>query len=106
MAAFANGRFFGGGMKIAPDADVSSGRLEVVTVDGFGLVDFAIKGGKLRKGTHLEEPGIESRGAARAEVLPMRPADGRKIWVEADGEVVGCLPASFESLPGAAWLIV
>lgn len=39
------GQFWGGGMQILPDADPTDGLMDVIALQGLGLLDFVLKGG-------------------------------------------------------------
>jgi YegS/Rv2252/BmrU family lipid kinase len=90
MLVVANGQFFGGGMQVAPRA-----------VPGDGLFDVQISHGpkgesvkamqKMFKGAHLPSPYIQELLATRVTLDGDSP-----ILIEADGEVVGTTPATFE----------
>ncbi|XP_010261338.1 PREDICTED: sphingoid long-chain bases kinase 2, mitochondrial isoform X2 [Nelumbo nucifera] len=56
-----NAKFFGGGMKITPNADPCSGDFEVVILQDFKWYDFILKLHKLYQGTHLAEKNVHSR---------------------------------------------
>ncbi|MBW2277237.1 MAG: diacylglycerol kinase family lipid kinase [Deltaproteobacteria bacterium] len=102
--AVANGRCFGGGMKIAPNARLDDGLLDVITIEPLGPTRFVTQGRKLYKGTHLDLPEItEDRGCeVRIEAID----DGSEpIPVEVDGEHPGFLPLCATILPEALTLI-
>jgi diacylglycerol kinase family enzyme len=98
--AVANGRWFGGGLRVAPKAEPGDGLFDIVVMAGAPRwrIHKALKtwrGGNpplgiaLRqvRATHLTAaPTVETHGA---------------VFVETDGESVGLLPATFEILPGA-----
>ena len=97
--AIANGRFFGGGMKIAPEADPSDGRFDVVALydltraQGLGLAY------KIYQGTHPGSPGVR---VARGRVVEATPARaGLEVLIDLDGETPGRLPLTTRILPGA-----
>jgi YegS/Rv2252/BmrU family lipid kinase len=99
MAAVGNGRFFGGGMKICPDAQLDSGVLQAVVVGDFTRLDVLTKVGRLYEGSHLE---VESVTAAMVRKLAAAPVEADAVVpLELDGETPGRLPATFEVLPGA-----
>jgi len=53
----------------------------------------------LYAGTHLSLPGVHHRLTERIHIGPAGAL--RPVPVELDGEVVGCLPATFAVLPSA-----
>jgi YegS/Rv2252/BmrU family lipid kinase len=99
LTAVGNGRYFGGGMKICPDAQLDSGVLDVVVVGDLSRGDVILKGSRLYDGSHLT---IEDVTSARARKLVAEPVEADAIVpIELDGETPGRLPATFEVLPGA-----
>lgn len=99
MAAIGNGRFFGGGMKICPEAKLDDGALDFVTVGDLSRGEVLTKIGRLYQGTHVDLEEVLSARVARV-VAEAVDADAR-IPLELDGETPGHLPAVFEILPGA-----
>ena len=100
--SIANGRYFGGGMMVAPDAKLDDGLLHVTVWSGFGVLDFARYGGQLRDGTHVKLKGTRT---ASGKSVRLEPGSGKVANVELDGELVGRLPATFTVLPGAIELL-
>jgi YegS/Rv2252/BmrU family lipid kinase len=99
LAAVGNGRFFGGGMKICPEALLDDGFLHLVTVGNLGRVGVMANIHRIYSGNHLTMKEVQSTRLRRMKVAP---ADREaKIPLEIDGETPGHLPASFELLPGA-----
>lgn len=94
----ANARFFGGGMKIAPNALVDDGRFDVVAVGDVSALTVLANSYRLYLGTHL---GMQEVRHAHARSVRAESADGSVVRLEVDGELVGNLPAEFELLPGA-----
>lgn len=101
--AVANGRYFGGGMKVAPDAELDDGAFDVVVLGDLGALDMAMNGPRLYAGTHLQLDKIELR---RARELRATPLGRDPVRLDVDGETPGCLPASFRLLPRALTLMV
>jgi YegS/Rv2252/BmrU family lipid kinase len=98
LATAANGRFFGGGMEVAPRARPDDGLLDVVVIPGFSKLRLLAELPGIYRGRHLEVPGV---GAFRGRVLEAVPLGDPAPWVEIDGEPLGHLPARFEVMPGA-----
>ena len=99
MAAVGNGRFFGGGMKICPEARIDDGALDLVTVGDFSKGEVLVNLGRLYEGTHLELDAVQSARVTRVAVEPVETA--ARIPIELDGETPGHLPAVFEIVPAA-----
>ena len=91
----ANCRFYGDGMHISPKSDPCDGSLEVLVMKGPKSDAFTTLP-KVYRGTHLPHRNIaEMRGSRiRIEADPALP-------IEADGEILGTTPATFEVVPRA-----
>jgi diacylglycerol kinase (ATP) len=97
--AIANGRYFGGGMKIAPDAQLDDGLFDVVAMGDLGLRELIMNSRRVYKGTHLTLDKVSVR---RAKVVQADPADpGESVELDVDGETPGLLPARFTVMPRA-----
>lgn len=95
----ANARYFGGGMKIAPDASLGDGKFDVVSIGDLGAARILTNAPRLYLGAHLSMNGV---GHAHAGKVVASPANGdQRIEIEVDGEIPGCLPATFQVLPSA-----
>jgi YegS/Rv2252/BmrU family lipid kinase len=100
--AIANGQYFGGGMWIAPQADLTDGLFDVVTLGDLSVLTLIRHSGKIYKGAHL---GLEGVSLQRVRKLVAEPVD-EPVLLEIDGEQPGRLPATFELFPGAVKLAV
>lgn len=98
--AVANGRFFGGGMEVAPRARLDDGLLDVVGLEmpAAALVALAPA---LYRGRHLERGGVTF---VRARRLLAEPLTDEPVLIDLDGEMPGRLPATFEVRPAALHL--
>jgi YegS/Rv2252/BmrU family lipid kinase len=92
----ANSRAFGGGMYIAPDAELDDGEFDIVTVGEVGRLRFVGNLPKVFKGTHVDEDEVRVFRAPQLELTASRP-----FPVYADGEHLTDLPASLRILPRA-----
>ncbi|KAL9259110.1 Sphingoid long-chain bases kinase 2, mitochondrial-like protein [Drosera capensis] len=99
-----NAKYFGGGMKICPNAKPSSGNFEVVILQGFKWYDFILNLRKLHNGTHLSLKNTISRRATSILVEELEASGG--IYVQSDGEFLGYLPQKFCILPGAIQMLI
>ena len=95
----ANARYFGGGMKIAPQAKLDDGLLDVVAVGDLDTLRILTNVHRLYLGTHLGMREVQHAPARRIEVAAGEP--GEEVLIEIDGELSGMLPATFEIMPRA-----
>jgi len=101
VAAIANGRFFGGGYEIAPNAKLDDGELDIVCLADFSRRATLTLGPKLRQGRHLGEPKVHAGRAQRVDVLTDVP-----VLVDVDGETPGFSPLSARIVPRAMrWIV-
>jgi diacylglycerol kinase (ATP) len=100
--AVANGRYFGGGMMMAPNAEVDDGVFDVVAMGDFHFGDLLRSGSRVYKGTHLTMDKVTHRRAKVVDAAPLEP--GAKVELDVDGENLGQLPARFEVVPQAIWM--
>jgi diacylglycerol kinase family enzyme len=95
----ANARYFGGGMKIAPEARLNDGKLDVISIGDLGAFKILVNAPRLYAGSHLS---MDKVGHALAEKIIARPtASDAEISLEVDGELPGRLPATFQIVPNA-----
>ncbi len=95
----ANARFFGGGMKIAPDARIDDGFFDVVNIGDIRRAKILLNAFKLYDGSHLNLSEVRHKRARRIEVRAANANE--KIYIETDGELPGRLPAIYEIVPQA-----
>lgn len=99
LAAIGNGRFFGGGMKICPEAMLDDGHFDLVTVGDLGRLEVLAKIHRIYSGNHLSMKEVQSVRCRQLHVTAADPAG--EIPVEIDGETPGRLPASLTIVEGA-----
>jgi len=96
-----NGQYFGGGMWIGPKAAADDGIFDVVILKDMNKLEFLINVPRVYKGTHLTHPKVESFQAREVRVEAKQ-----RMFIQAEGELVGEAPATFRILPGALTLRV
>tara|TARA_R110002073_G_scaffold218689_5_gene379043 strand:- start:13455 stop:14396 length:942 start_codon:yes stop_codon:yes gene_type:complete len=101
--AVANGQYFGGGMHVAPNAEVDDGRFDVIAIGEMGTLESMWKGRHLYSGSHLNLDNVSER---RATSIYAESADGQDVILDVDGEVPGRLPATFTLVPRALNLVL
>ena len=102
--AVANGKYFGGGMKVAPDAELDDATFDVVSIGDLGMGEVLSMSRKIYKGEHLAMDKVSVRRAKVVEAEGIEP--GAVIELDVDGENPGRLPARFEIVPAALWVAV
>ncbi len=91
-----NGRYLGGGMKVAPNADPSDGLFDVAVLEALSRPGLLARLPTVYLGWHTIFGQISIR---RARELKVETQD--RIVIEADGELIGMAPATLRVLPGA-----
>ncbi|HEX2986929.1 MAG TPA: diacylglycerol kinase family lipid kinase, partial [Chloroflexota bacterium] len=94
------GRYFGGGMRVAPNALLDDGLFDVITVGDVGHMELVYNFPRVYRGTHLTHPKI---GAERARLVTVE--SDHPVLVQADGELLGMAPVTFQILPRALTLL-
>lgn len=89
--AVCNGKSFGGGMYIAPEADPQDGLLDIVVAHNAHLGDLALQLGKLKSGVPFEHPALVRW---QAQSVTIAPIEGMQS--EADGDLLSAQPVRFE----------
>ncbi len=101
ITAFANGRFFGGGLKIAPNASPMSAALDVVQVARYSLMTKLRLIAALCVGKHLAFEQVNYR-----QVLTQSSIDSDGLDLQADGEYIGQSPCTISVVENAIKLKV
>ncbi len=96
----ANCQYFGGGMKIAPKAAPTDGLLDIQIEHARKKEAIALIP-KIYKGQHVPHPDIKEAKRVRLSIPSETP-----LQIEADGEVLGFTPATFEVIKDAIRLKV
>lgn len=104
--AVANGRYFGGGMLIAPHAEVDDGYFDIIALGDLTMKDMLLSGRRVYTGTHLSLDKVSHRRARVVRAEPLHGDGGGEVELDVDGETPGVLPATFTLLPGAISVMV
>lgn len=99
--AVANGRAFGAGMQVAPDAEPDDGQFDVVIIMNGPRTQMLMDMKLIYTGEHLGNPNVRVVRGRKVVAAPVAETRGRPVLIETDGEGVGRLPATFEILPRA-----
>jgi YegS/Rv2252/BmrU family lipid kinase len=97
--AIANGRYFGGGMMVAPRAEPDDGLFDVVSFEGMTSPQFLALAGSIYKGAHLDRKNVRFARAAKVTA-----ESDERVLLDVDGEQLGTLPIAVENLRHALLL--
>ncbi len=101
--AVGNGRYFGGGMKVCPDARIDSGHFDVTALGDFSRLELMLASRNLYTGHHVYDPRVFVRSA---KVVDAEAEPNVDVHLDIDGEPLGVLPARFEVVPSAIGVVV
>jgi diacylglycerol kinase (ATP) len=99
MIAVGNTSWYGGGLRIAPDADPTDGLLEVVVVGPVSRRQLVRTRPRVAAGTHVEHPAVT---VLRGREVALH---GTGLTTYADGERICALPAVSVCVPGAVGVL-
>ncbi|HVS81890.1 MAG TPA: diacylglycerol kinase family protein [Pyrinomonadaceae bacterium] len=97
--AVANARYYGGAMKIAPDAKLDDGYFDVITIGDASAFRILANSPRLYFGAHLRMSEVSHSLAKQIVARAVRKDE--VLRVELDGELVGRLPVTFQIVPRA-----
>jgi len=95
IVAVANGQYFGGGMRIAPLAIPDDGCFDVVILHSISRGDLLRNLPRVYRGTHINHSKLKILRGRTVRITSDTP-----LTIQADGEIIGTLPAEFSILPG------
>ncbi|MFK4837486.1 diacylglycerol kinase [Microbacterium sp. ZW T2_14] len=95
MATVGNGRTYGGGIPICPDADPADGLLDLVLVRPAGRLRLARLLPRVYRGTHGTVPEVSIRLVRSVRL------SSPGVTAYADGDPIGALPLTIDVAPGA-----
>jgi diacylglycerol kinase (ATP) len=95
LIAVANGRSYGGGMLVCPNANISDGLFDVMVLHPISKIEFMKVFPQVFAGTHISHPAVE---IVRSKAVSIES----KAVAYSDGERIGQLPVSAECIDDAA----
>ena len=96
-----NGRYGGGGMLTAPNADPTDGLFDVVIIGNLSKLDLLWSLPRIYKGTHVTHPKVTVKRARQIEVRATQ-----QMYLQADGELLGEAPTRLSILPAALNVVI
>ena len=89
-------------MCTSPAADLEDGLLDVMIAGDLNKPEFLWSLPRLYKGTHVTHHKVTLKRVKEVEVKSL----GEKLYLQADGELLGEVPARFSIMPAALNIIV
>jgi YegS/Rv2252/BmrU family lipid kinase len=100
ICAVANGRFYGGGMMLAPRANIRDGLFDICIIEDLNKWEFLKTFPKVFSGTHVSHPKVSMHKGKHIVI-----EGPENLFIHADGEVFGNLPADFRIIPNGIDII-
>jgi diacylglycerol kinase (ATP) len=94
------GQFFGGGLRPLVDASLDDGLFDIAHIRDASRIDIARHAPLLKSGIPPGHPKID-----RLRCRSIHASSNTTVPVEADGELLGFLPATFRVLPAALQVV-
>jgi len=91
-----NGQYFGGGMWVGPKAAADDGIFDVVILKDLTKPELLVNIPRIYRGTHLTHPKVESLQGKEIQIEALQ-----RMFIQAEGELIGETPASFRIMPAA-----
>ena len=96
LVAVANGKTYGGGMNVAPGADVQDGYFDITVIDRVSKLTVLKILPKFIKGKHAGVRQIRNYRSKKVRII-----SEKEVPINMDGEIIGTTPMAFEILPSA-----
>lgn len=100
MLSVGNTAYFGGGMRICPDAAPDDGLLQAVVIGDVDRWTFLRVFPRVFGGGHVRHPDVATY-QGRSVVVEAADPDAGAVQMWADGDPLGPLPVTCEAVPGA-----
>ena len=102
LAVVGNGRFYGGGFKATPLADISDGLMDFVTIPTISRLEFLRYVSDYKNGRHLQTiPQVVYKKCRKLKMISPEP-----ITLQADGEIHVRENPTIEILTDAVNLVI
>ncbi|MEZ5006706.1 MAG: diacylglycerol kinase family lipid kinase [Chitinophagales bacterium] len=91
----ANGKYFGSGLAVAPDAKMDDGKFTLVTLGNITMLDYLQNLGKVKKGEPIVHKEVSY---TEAKEVTIEPLDGKELPIDMDGDFVGYCPMTLKCI--------
>lgn len=92
----ANGKWFGNGLGVAPEAKLDDGFFEIAILGDIGLVDYLKHLDTVKKGEKVIHPEVTYN---RLNEITISSGDNKNVPIDMDGEFVGYAPLTLKNIP-------
>ncbi|MBM4375865.1 MAG: diacylglycerol kinase family lipid kinase [Deltaproteobacteria bacterium] len=99
--AICNGRYFGGGMEVAPMGEVDDGLFHIVSLGDAPKLEFFVRSLSIYRGKHIDHPRVEVFPCDAIELRLENERIAEEFPLDVDGEPLGRLPLRVEMVPRA-----
>ncbi|MBD2431718.1 MULTISPECIES: lipid kinase [Fischerella] len=99
--AIGNGRYYGGGMAVAPDAMIDDQRLDLYSLEIRHWWEIIPLLPRMRQGRHINARNVRALQAQEIEIYTRKPRP-----INTDGEITTYTPAHFRVIPKAVAVFV
>lgn len=96
--AVCNGKYFGGGMKVAPDAQPDDGQFDVIIMGNAPRDETIRVMNSIYSGDHVRHPSVKVIRGKSVIATPVQATERAGVYLDVDGESPGQLPGVFEVL--------
>jgi diacylglycerol kinase (ATP) len=94
LVAIGNGKSYGGGMNVCPQAQLDDGLFDIVILEPVSKIEFIRVFPKVYSGSHISHPAVKSFRAEKVSI-------NANAVAYADGERIGAAPISAHCVKGA-----
>jgi YegS/Rv2252/BmrU family lipid kinase len=91
----ANGKYFGSGLGIAPDANIQDGKFSIVILGDINIIDYFRYLGDVKKCKKISHPEVAYH---QFEKISIESADEKPLAIDMDGEFIGYAPMTLVNL--------
>ena len=91
----ANGKYFGNGLGIAPDADINDGKFSFITIGDITLFEYFKHINTVKKCIKIDHPKVNYYSLDK---ITIESNTSRKITIDMDGEFIGTAPMTLQCL--------
>ena len=99
--AVGNGRYYGGGMAVVPDATIDDQRLDLYSLEIERWWQIIPLLPAIRQGRHIHSRSVRALGGQEIEIYTRKPRP-----INTDGEITTYTPAHFRVIPNALSVLV